>query len=80
MKTVSLPEVLVEQPSLLTTFNCPPAATVGVPFDVSLCIENHTALVQEVKLSVLDSPAFIFLGAQSDIIHILLYARYVISA
>ena len=69
----------MEKPSLLTTFNCPPAATVGIPFDVSLCIENRTALVQEVNFSVLDSPAFILSGAHSDTIHILPYAKDVIS-
>jgi hypothetical protein len=78
-KAISIPKVHVEEPALLTTFNCPTGATVGVPFDVSLCVENRTGLAQEVSFSVQDSPAFILSGAHNDTLHILPYAKDVIS-
>lgn len=78
-KSISLPAVQVEKPLLLATFHCPPHAILGVPFDISLGLENLTALIQEVNFSVIDSPGFILSGAHSDSVHILPYSKDVIS-
>lgn len=76
---ILLPAVQVEKPPLLITFHCPPHAILGVPFTVSMSLENLTPLFQEVKYSIVDSPCFILSGAHSDSVHILPYAKDIIS-
>ncbi|KAI5057496.1 hypothetical protein GOP47_0027511 [Adiantum capillus-veneris] len=78
-KLIPLPPLQVEKPVVLATLHCPPHAILGVPFDISLGVQNLTALIQEIDFSVVDSTGFILSGAHSDSIHILPYAKNVIS-
>ncbi|MCO5583569.1 hypothetical protein L7F22_037480 [Adiantum nelumboides] len=78
-KLIPLPPLQVEKPVIIATCQVPPHAILGVPFDIFLGVQNFTALMQEIDFSVVDSTGFILSGAHSDSIHILPYAKGVIS-
>eukprot|EP00250_Pteridium_aquilinum_P016026 c22902_g1_i1 orf=394-4026(-) len=78
-KYIPLPALQVEKPLVVATFDCPPQAILGVPFNISLGLQNLTALIQEVDFSVVDSTGFVLSGAHSDSVQILPHSKDVVS-
>ncbi|GFQ07264.1 trafficking protein particle complex subunit 11 [Phtheirospermum japonicum] len=74
-----LPDVNVELPPLVVSLECPPHAVLGNPFVYSVKIDNHTALLQEIKCSISDSQSFVLSGPHSDTIFVLPSSAHVLS-
>lgn len=78
-KSVQLPLLLVESPPLVVALDCPPYGLLGVPFMLSLKVQNQTAALQELSFSVTDAQSFIFSGAHTDSFSVLPHSTYVLS-
>ncbi|CAL9162742.1 unnamed protein product [Musa hybrid cultivar] len=74
-----LPSVIVEQPPLIVSFDCPPHAILGVPFLFHIRIHNQTNLLQEIKYSLGDCQSFVFSGPHDNAGFVLPKSEYIMS-
>ncbi|RWW87165.1 hypothetical protein BHE74_00004028 [Ensete ventricosum] len=74
-----LPSVIVEQPPLVVTLDCPPHAILGVPFLFHIRIHNRTNLLQEIKYSLGDCQSFVFSGPHENVGFVLPKSEYIMS-
>ncbi|KAK7386570.1 hypothetical protein VNO78_26903 [Psophocarpus tetragonolobus] len=74
-----LPDVNVELPPLIVSFECPPYAVVGDPFTYFIRISNQTKLLQEIKYSLADAQSFVLSGYHNDTIYVLPKSEYILS-
>nr|KYP45781.1 UPF0636 protein C4orf41 [Cajanus cajan] len=74
-----LPDVNVELPPLIVSFECPPYAIVGDPFTYYIRISNQTQLLQEVKYSLADAQSFVLSGYHNDTVHVLPKSEHILS-
>ncbi|KHN38851.1 Trafficking protein particle complex subunit 11 [Glycine soja] len=75
----NLPDVNVESPPLIVSFECPPYAIVGDPFTYNIRISNQTQLLQEIKYSLADAQSFVLSGYHNDTIYVLPKSEHILS-
>ncbi|KAG4951880.1 hypothetical protein JHK85_045747 [Glycine max] len=74
-----LPDVNVELPPMIVSFECPPYAVVGDPFTYNIRISNQTQLLQEIKYSLADAQSFVLSGYHNDTIYVLPKSEHILS-
>ncbi|TKY58401.1 Trafficking protein particle complex subunit 11 [Spatholobus suberectus] len=74
-----LPDVNLELPPLIVSFECPPYAIVGDPFTYYIRISNQTQLLQEVKYSLADAQSFVLSGYHNDTVYVLPKSEHILS-
>ncbi|KAK7346263.1 hypothetical protein VNO80_20778 [Phaseolus coccineus] len=74
-----LPDVNVELPPLIVSFECPPYAVVGDPFTYYIRISNQTQLLQEIKYSLGDAQSFVLSGYHNDTVYVLPKSEHILS-
>ncbi|RDX97602.1 Trafficking protein particle complex subunit 11, partial [Mucuna pruriens] len=74
-----LPDVNVELPPLIVSFECPPYAIVGDPFTYHIRISNQTQLLQEVKYTLADAQSFVLSGYHDDTVYVLPKSEHILS-
>ncbi|XP_061351446.1 uncharacterized protein LOC133296470 [Gastrolobium bilobum] len=74
-----LPDMNVEIPPLIVSFECPPYAILGDPFTYYIRILNQTQLLQEVKYSLADAQSFVLSGYHNDTIYVLPKSEHILS-
>ncbi|CAJ1942175.1 unnamed protein product [Sphenostylis stenocarpa] len=74
-----LPNVNLELPPLIVSFECPPYAVVGDPFTYYIRISNQTQLLQEIKYSLGDAQSFVLSGYHNDTIYVLPKSEHILS-
>ncbi|QCD82178.1 trafficking protein particle complex subunit 11 [Vigna unguiculata] len=79
MTKQKLPDVNLELPPLIVSFECPPYAVVGDPFTYYIRISNQTQLLQEIKYSLGDAQSFVLSGYHNDTIYVLPKSEHILS-
>lgn len=74
-----LPDVIVELPPLVVSFECPPHAILGNPFTFYAKVHNQSELLQEIKYSIADSQNFVSSGPNSDTILVLPRSEHILN-
>eukprot|EP00898_Chlorokybus_atmophyticus_P002131 jgi/Chlat1/2919/Chrsp2S08904 len=74
-----LPMVAVMAPPLTLAQSRPAYALLGRPFTLTLTLQNHTALLQEVAVTVVDAAGFVFVGERSCVVSVLPHETQVVS-